>query len=389
MHILIIPSWYPKKTNEITGSFFREQAIALSKHDNKIGIISPQLRSLKSMGSIFSGPYGMTSNLDEGMLTLRSHGMSWLPKIPYVSTWGWVNHGMKLFKNYRTECGDPDIIHAHCLFNGGLLAHAISEKYGIPYVVTEHSTAFTRGLIKSWQKRMALPVTLNAKSLFAVSEAFSEFLNSFFNNRVNWECMHNIVSSRFENYCHSSNHNNSDIFTFCNISTLDHKKGLDVLIQAFAKSFSKMKQIKLKIAGSGHLRNKLIRLTDELNISDQVEFVGTLSRDAVVNMIADSNSYVLSSRFETFGVVLIESLTLGKPVIATRCGGPESIIRPQDGFIVEKNNIPALSDAISRMYTNYNSFDFSEIRKSSIERFGEITITNKLINRYNKILSGI
>ena len=63
-----------------------------------------------------------------------------------------------------------------------------------------------------------------------------------------------------------------------------------------------------------------------------------------------SNAFVLASRTETFGVVYIEALSQGLPVIATRCGGPESIVTSDNGLLVPIENIPELTKALLTLY---------------------------------------
>ncbi len=78
-----------------------------------------------------------------------------LPRFPFIDIdrIRWVRAGLKAFKHYIRENGLPDLIHAHCMNYAGILAQKISEKYGIPYVLTEHSSTITRGLIRhhQWQ----------------------------------------------------------------------------------------------------------------------------------------------------------------------------------------------------------------------------------------------
>lgn len=108
-----------------------------------------------------------------------------------------------------------------------------------------------------------------------------------------------------------------------------------------------------------------------------------MSREEVLSLVSKSHALLLTSQFETFGVVLIEALALGKPVIATRCGGPESIVRQKDGFLIEKNNAEQLSHAMLSMIEKYDHFDSSEIRGSCILRFGREAFVMKLENLYN------
>ncbi|MFX4528015.1 glycosyltransferase family 4 protein, partial [Acinetobacter baumannii] len=80
MHILILPSWYPNFKGDINGSFFREQALALKENGNKVGVIYPQIRSLRDIKGIFIKPYGCHVENDDGVLTLRWHSVNFLFK---------------------------------------------------------------------------------------------------------------------------------------------------------------------------------------------------------------------------------------------------------------------------------------------------------------------
>jgi glycosyltransferase involved in cell wall biosynthesis len=82
-----------------------------------------------------------------------------------------------------------------------------------------------------------------------------------------------------------------------------------------------------------------------------------------------SNVFVLPSRFESFGVVLIEALATGCPLIASRSGGPESIVNNNNGFLVPVEDEDALSEAMKRMYVKYQDFNQENIRNEAIEKY--------------------
>ena len=139
------------------------------------------------------------------------------------------------------------------------------------------------------------------------------------------------------------------------------------------------------IGGEGPEKLSLKRLVKILGVEDQVSFLGKLSRVQVVEVISSSDSFVLPSHYETFGVVLIEALALGKPVIATRCGGPESIVLNSDGFLVERNNKEVLANAMKKMIDHISDYDPQEIRKSCLSRFGAPIIVKQLIALYDQV----
>ena len=70
----------------------------------------------------------------------------------------------------------PDVLHAHCVNSGGIIAYEIHKATGIPYVITEHSTTYARKLIRNWQRPLMYAAAQNAAGRLAVSRDFAELL---------------------------------------------------------------------------------------------------------------------------------------------------------------------------------------------------------------------
>ena len=200
MHVLIIPSWYPKFPGDIQGSFFRQQGLALKRFGHQVGVIDIKLRLPRSWKQLFNGFFGDSAEVDEGLFTYRFCGMDWFRRIPRLQSRLWLRYGMKLFERYVLLHGKPDLIHAHAMFYGGVLAKEISERFDIPFVVTEHSTGFARGLVSKQQMDLALGVAISAERLFAVSDEFCKLLDRQFGcEKILWEEMPNVVDQKFLN----------------------------------------------------------------------------------------------------------------------------------------------------------------------------------------------
>ena len=96
----------------------------------------------------------------------------------------------------------------------------------------------------------------------------------------------------------------------------------------------------------------------------------------------NSDCFVLSSNFETFGVVLIEALACGLPLIATKCGGPEDIVNKQNGILMDVENQLQLEDAMLTMYKNANKYDKQKLRSDAKDRFGEKAFIKNAMKYY-------
>ena len=386
MHVLIIPSWYPSDPSDISGSFFREQALALRKHGCQVAVIYPQLRALRNWRAIVNGKRGIEVENDQSVVTYRSHGTNWFPRIRQGFQYLWVHHGLELFQKYIKAHGTPDIIHAHSMLYAGALASEIKSRYGVPFIITEHNSAFARDRVSQFDLVVARKVQMNAVGRYSVSPQFSELLSQIFSNgSLSWSVIPNIVSQEFiDRPLKKSSYSKS--FNFLNVALLNENKRQKNIILAFSAVFKENSNVSLTIGGDGPQMLALKNLALSLGVANRVSLPGTLSRQQVLEKMAATDAFVLSSFYETFGIVVIEALALGKPVIATRCGGPESIVRDQDGILVPVDDIDSLGKAMRQIYENSSEFDSNAIRAACLSRFGESAIASRLCSIYSEFI---
>ena len=96
---------------------------------------------------------------------------------------------------------------------------------------------------------------------------------------------------------------------------------------------------------------------------------------------------MLSSDIETFGVVCIEAMALGVPVIATSCGGPEEFINDGNGILVNSNDVKELADAMIRMHDHRNDFDRKSIANECKIKFAPDVIAGQLVQVFEQTIS--
>ncbi len=386
MHVLIIPSWYPSYAAELKGTFFREQAIALRRHGCKVGVIYPALRSLRNWRSVFTSPRGIGAEQDEGVETYRFWGTNWSSRFDPPASEHFVWRVRQLYQRYVADQGAPDIIHAHSLLYAGCAAADLHRRYAMPFVVTEHRSIFQSGLVSARGVRLARNAASFAARKLAVSAELATLLNERLGHEGSrWVELPNMVNPTFTDF-EVPPKSASERFEFLNVAMMDENKGQDALLRAFARLSKTHPGARLTIGGDGRDRGKLERLARELGVADKVMFPGLLSREEVLRRMAMTDAFVLSSRFETFGVVVIEALALGKPVIATRCGGPNSILREEDGILVPVDSVESLTAAMSRFVEKTRAYDAAEIRRSCIQRYSEHAVTTRLKQIYAEVV---
>ena len=385
MHILILPSYYPSDINPITGIFFRDQAYALRKAGLQVGVVAPIIRSLKYItprqGDLFLRDQ---KTIESGVPTYRRYAWNWLPRIPYGSLSIFMAAGESAFGRYVADNGLPDLIHAHVAEYAGILASQIKAKYGVPFVITEHSTAYALGLIPKWRLSLIRKAYLSANARIVVSPALGKALEDCMGKAASpWVWIPNFVSPHFSIPLHSKR--NSDVFRFLNIGFLVEKKGQSYLLQAFRKFFINDSHVELRIGGEGPLRRSLKQLAIELGIDRQVVFLGPLNRAEVVSEMQSADVFVLPSTYETFGVVLIEAMACGKPVVATVCGGPEYIVDQGCGLLVAPRDTDALGEAMFQMRTQISKYDPEKIRVDCLAKFGDEALISQLLKIYEGV----
>ncbi|MGC2064316.1 MAG: glycosyltransferase [Thermodesulfovibrionales bacterium] len=391
LHILIVPSvpFVPKET-PLEGIFERWQAKALHRNSYKVGVIAPQLRSVRMLKhKLFGWPRGIEIDYDENMPVFRYHAWSYPQRLTSLSQWQWMRTAMILFKRYVKERGRPDIIHAHNAVAAGLVASRIKDKYKIPYVLTEHSTFYLRELFSSKTLSSVRSASINADARIVVSPRLGNDLEKVLGKDVvPWEVVGNVLDELFVEKGDSGDTGRQfrDRFVFLSAGNLIEIKGHGDLLSAFALEFRGNANVHLRIAGEGPLRNELGTLSKKLGIAGQVTFLGYLNRQEILEQMCACDAYVHSSHYETFGVTIIEALACGKPVVSTACGGPEYIVNQQNGTLAPVMDIKAIADAMGVMMVKAKGYDSKQIREHCISRFGERAIVDKLSAIYRRVL---
>lgn len=385
MHVLFLPSWYPSGPKDIAGSFFREQALAMHNSGCKVGVIAPALLSPIKPFSALKVARGVCYEDDQGIPTYRSSRLNFTPKVWPLIARRMVRATRLLYDAYVAQEGHPDLIHVHSALPAGAGALDINDRLGIPFVLSEHNTAFARAKINTKGKKIVRRISLGASDRFAVSAPFARLLEeTIIVPAKTFSVMPNMVDDAFLNIDFSQK--KSGIFNFLHISLLDDKKNIPVLIHAFAARFRGQADITLTIGGQGPARPALEALARTLDINEQVSFPGELSRSQVRAALSKSDAFVLPSRFETFGVVLVEALAMGVPVIATRSGGPEDIVTESNGILIPVDDMHALADAMGKLQKNPSAYDPQQLRDDCRARFGSEAMSQKWQNIYESVV---
>ena len=281
-----------------------------------------------------------------------------------------LNESLDLEK-YILENGVPDVVHLQSALSGKLALWLLKE-YQIPFVVTEHSSAFQRKQLSSLELAIAKEVFSSSKTNIAVSEALAHDLTALFNRK--FTVIPNIVDTDY----FTPSTKKSEKFTFLNVAHLNSNKNHQLLIKAFAE-LVKEKDARLVIAGAGEERKKLEQLIASLGLEQKVILFGRANRKEVRMLMQQANCFVLSSKIETFGIVLIEAMACGIPVVSTKCGGPNKLVEVETGILCSLT-VPSMSD--SMLDVMRKDMDGQLIRKKAVEKYSKNKVSEKIIDNY-------
>lgn len=379
-HILFIPGWYWNLHGTGGGTFFREQAAVLRRRGWDARMLYADLRP-------YYLPRGVSVfDEDEGVPVLRYQ--NWAP--PKLGRWTiryWQRAYLRAFAQYRDRWGTPKMIHAHS-YLGALAAAAIHETYGIPYVVTEHLSRMTRGT-EALPQRIRLAIRLayaQAAGLYAVSAELAAIM-AYFANRPIDGVIPNMVDTDF--FTPSAGITKStDECTLCSIGDPWYMKGLDLLIEAVGIVQQRTGQpIRLKLADRIPGKEQLRPIIEEWGLQDRVDFLGWLSKTEVRDLLRASHACVSASRYESFGITMIEALACGTPVIATQtAGGRQTVRNGENGFLVEIGSATALATAISRLVTAPNQFTAEQLRTPVVTQNSYSAVATRIEAAYHRVI---
>ncbi|WP_054706273.1 glycosyltransferase family 4 protein [Bacillus sp. JCM 19041] len=155
------------------------------------------------------------------------------------------------------------------------------------------------------------------------------------------------------------------------------EKGFDLLIPAFVKVIETHPEWKLKIFGSGKDEPLLRDLIFKYKAYNNILLMPTTNK--ITEEMLRSSAYVLSSRSESFGMVLIEAMSVGLPCISYKCPGPVEILKnEEDGLLVDEEDIQGLAEAMNRIIGSVDlRHELGKQAKINVERYSFIQIGQK------------
>ena len=382
--VLFIPSWFPNQDDPISGIFIQEQAVALSKEFD-VAVLIPGMAAWRNVLKAKATDKSVKET-QAGLTVYREFARPLIPHGPESIDYDtFARAAANGFKKVVKEWGNPDVIHAHVVLPAGWSALKVAKRHGIPIVMTEHSSPFSMHLGTELSRRLVRETLTSVDRLIAISPALAKQLLDF-QPGLKIDVIGESVRTDFfvpaENGVQQHKHGKR----FFVAARLAGQKGLDHLINAVRLVEDKgLNSFELEIGGGGPDREKLEGLAKDLGVADRCKFLGALNREQVRERMQACDVFVLSSLHETFGVVVGEAMACGKPVISTRCGGPEFVVNDETGLLVDVAKPEALADAMAEFILDRVTFDAKAVRDSVVNRFSPEVFARNVAAVYEQV----
>jgi len=414
LKVLFIPSWYPSEEYPTEGVFVREHAKAAALyHDITVlyAYVDPSLQPWKL--------HRISRNIEDGIKTIRikyADIFAYLKRLLTKEGRGEEGHSYsysdskifnvlrKLFRIPRTillnllylgiifvafrkllkEGFKPDVIHAH-VYSAGVPAVLLGNRYRIPVVVTEHFTGFPRGLVRGFERFKAKFAFERAAVVCPVSNDLRRHIERL-GITARFQVVPNVVDTSLFSPPGVPDTREDSRKRLLVVAMLTPKKGIPYLLNGLARLKEKRDDFVLDVIGDGPNRGEYEKLTNKLGLRDIVSFHGLKTKQEVAEFMRQCDFFVLPSLFETFGVVLIEALACGKPVIASDIGGPNEIVTNEVGKLVPPGDSEALTEAIDYMLEHYQDYSPEKIARYAQERFSYKAVGQKLDEVYRYVI---
>ncbi|MEA2282079.1 MAG: hypothetical protein QOK21_2686 [Solirubrobacteraceae bacterium] len=359
--VLVMPKWYPWPERPVFGIFCREQARAVAAtNDVRVLAFTPEPMSGLALSRQWEDPA-------EPVPTLRLiYRRPRLRAAAMATQLAGMRHALGTLERAGWR---PDVIHAH-VFEAGFPAILLARRLGCPVVVSEHFTAFQRGLVRGADRRVARFCFRHADLVCPVSHDLRRQLEAV-QPRGRYRVVPNVVDT---DVFHPPDVPRPRIagrsLRLLNVASLDPKKRHADLLRALAAVRRGGVDAELEIVGEGDLEDELHGLARALDLDGAVRFLGARSPEQVAERMRASDAFVLASRFENLPVVLLEAMASGLPAVATAVGGVPEVIDEDAGMLVAPGDVDGLAAAIGRLAGGLDRFDGAALARRARERYG-------------------
>ena len=418
MKVLVIGSVYPRFHEDAEVPWLRTSIAHLKKAGVEIQVLAPSYKGLKShdidgthVNRFRYAPASWEILTHEEGAPSKMASKPWLQllAIPYI-----INGFIQCIRICHKW--HPDVIHAHWPFPHAYIALGAAKLFKIPLALNFHGAELLLIRKKKWVKPLLKFAIGQAQAVFANSSFTASKIKALRNVDVEWSPYgttleekgeRDVILSEAKDPVAVTSHPVNGKFKILFVGRHIERKGITYLIEA--AKYLPADKFEIRIVGVGDLTEQLKQqaaATQNVILSEcegsshgnqpaGIIFTGKLSPEALANEYKTANVFVLpaivDSKGDTegLGVVLIEAMELGLPIVASNVGGiPDVVVDGKSGILVQEKNPVALADAFKRLAAD--PLLIKELLAGARNRIDECFTWDGIIKRqievYNKVI---
>jgi len=289
---------------------------------------------------------------------------------------------------------NPDIIHSH-LFEADFLAHYKANPK-ITYFTHFHDDMHQlknfawkdvlskKRLTELYEKQFMIKQYKKVNNHFiAISEHTDEYLRKVLPESLkkNIHFLSNAIDTSL--FMNDRVRIPEGLLRLINIASFVEKKNHKFLVDVAVELKQRAIAFELTLIGDGALKNDVREYAKKNGCAEQIKFLGNL--DNVNKLLAEADIYVHSATYEPFGLVLVEAMAAGLPVVCLDGGGNRDIIEQgKNGYILKEQNSKLFADDILKIYASKQLYaNMSTYARISVKKYDINNYTDKLIELYN------
>jgi glycosyltransferase involved in cell wall biosynthesis len=382
--ILFIPSWYPNRTEQASGNFIKRLIQANSSYDSvAILFVVPDSKLQKN--------YEVIVNNEGGIFEV----IVYYKKVSNNLIGGTIIKALRRFKAYRagrleiySKWGQPNLVHVQEALPAVIYAWWLKKKLDLRYIVTEHSVvryiSAQSALLFNLQRR-ALKA---AERIITVSNYLAEAMRSK-GIENNYTIVANVVPLPDSL---PTVHTPEGKKRILHISTLAEVKNVKGILRAIKQVSLKRNDFELVILCEiDNRKEEFIEFSKSLKLEESTVMFKSYIADTgkLAELMLSSNFMLMFSNYESFSVVLAESLWVGRPVITSKCGGPQEFINEDSGILVNPGDEKGLEMAVNKMLDTWQSYNSKKMQEFARNNFASAIIGKKMHLIHSEVIDSI
>lgn len=397
MKVLVISHMYPSTFNEVAGIFVHEQVKFLAKKGVEVRVVSPvpwapfPINRMSQKWKAYSEI--PAESVWDGIKV-------WYPRyLTFPRSWFFASSGRRMYHGIKDVVAKIykefpfDLIHAHVALPDGYAGALLAQRLGKPLVVTIHGQDLQHTVNRNTACRRAVCYVLNTASCsILVSYKLKRLATKYCNIDDKLVVVPNGVDPKqvISHPVEPINQRKEGPILL-SVSNLVKTKGIDFNLYALQRIKKKYPALRYVVIGSGPEEAKLRKITRELGLEGQVEFLGRRPHHQVMKYMAACDIFSLPSWNEGFGVVYLEAMANGKPVIGCRGEGIEDFVEHgKTGLLVKPRDVDSLVEALDFLLSHPDEAKAmgERARKLVLENYTWEKNVEKTIKVYEEVLRG-